>query len=186
MRNWRVATRLNVILLIPVLVALVFGGIRVKSSVDTWQQADDAVHVANLVRAAADYSNALENERDSTAVPLLAGKRNDPTVTAAYAATDAAATAFDKAAADIPNSAELTRRMTTFRAVEPQLASLRKAAYTRQLSGVQTEEWYVRVSHPLMELANELGYGTANSAAFGRTLYAAELLANRATKLAAA
>jgi len=175
MRNWRVATRLNVILLIPVLVALIFGGSRVRSSVDTWQQADDAVQVANLVRAAADYNNALENERDSTAVPLLAGKRNDPTVTAAYAATDAAATAFDKAAADIPNSAELTRRMTTFRAVEPQLVSLRKAAYTRQLSGVQTEEWYVRVGHPLMELANELGYGTPNSAAFGRTLYAVEL-----------
>ena len=37
-RNWRVPTRLNAILLIPVLVALVFGGFQVKSSVDTWQR----------------------------------------------------------------------------------------------------------------------------------------------------
>jgi signal transduction histidine kinase len=175
MRNWRVATRLNAILLIPVLVALAFGGFRVKSSVDTWQQADDAVRTANLVRAAATYSNALEDERDVTVVPLIAGKRSDSTVSAAYAATDAAARAFDQAALHIPDEADLKRRMANFRTVEPQLASLRKAAYTRQLSGVQTEEWYVRIQHPLMELANELGFGTSNGASYGRTLYAVSL-----------
>jgi signal transduction histidine kinase len=175
MRNWRVATRLNAILLIPVIVALVFGGFRVNSSVDTWHRADDAVKVADLVRAAATYSNALEDERDVTVVPLLAGKRNASTVTAAYARTDEAAKVFDEAATHIPDEADLKRRMTNFRTVEPQLPSLRKAAYTRQLSGVQTEEWYVRIQHPLMELANELGFGTSNGAAYGRTLYAASL-----------
>ncbi|WP_262414055.1 sensor histidine kinase [Actinacidiphila acidipaludis] len=175
MRNWRVATRLNVILLIPVLVALVFGGFRVKSSVDTWQQADDAVRTANMVRAAATYSNALEDERDVTVVPLLAGKRADSSVSAAYAATDAAARAFDQAAQHVPDEADLKRRMATFRAVEPRLAALRKAAFTRQLSGVQTEEGYVTIQHPLMELANELGFGTSNGASYGRTLYALSL-----------
>ena len=175
MRNWRVATRLNAILLIPVLVALVFGGFRVKSSVDTWQQADDAVRTAKLVRAAANYSNALENERDATVVPLLTGNRDAAAAGAAYSATDSAARAFDAAAVGIPDGADLKRRMANFRSVEPQLASLRKAAYTKQLSGVQTEEWYVRIQHPLSELSNELGYGTSNSAAFGRTLYAASL-----------
>nr|WP_236060109.1 nitrate- and nitrite sensing domain-containing protein [Actinacidiphila acididurans] len=169
------ATRLNVILLIPVLVALVFGGLRVKSSVDTWHQADDAVRTADLVRAAATYSTALINERDVTAVPLLAGRRDDPTVTAARAATDAAARSFDQAAARMPDAAGLKRRIAGFRTVEPQLASLRRAAYTRQLPGVQTEEWYVKIQHPLMELANELGYGTSNITAYGRTLYAVSL-----------
>lgn len=175
MRNWRVATRLNVILLIPVLVALVFGGFRVKSSVDTWQQADDAVRTANLVRAAATYSHALINERDVTAVPLLAGKRDDPTVSTARTATDEAAREFNTAAAKIPNEAGLKRRMANFRTVEPQLATLRKVAYTRQLSGVQTEEFYVKIQHPLLELDNELGYGTSNITAYGRTLYAVSL-----------
>ncbi|WP_410170113.1 sensor histidine kinase [Actinacidiphila bryophytorum] len=175
LRNWRVATRLNAILLIPVLVALVFGGFRVKSSVDTWHQADDAVRTADLVRAAATYSNALINERDLTVVPLLAGKRTDPAVTTARAATDAAARAFDDTAERMPHEAGLERRMANFRTVEPELANLRKAAYTRQLSGVQTEEWYVKIQHPLMELANELGYGTSNITAYGRTLYAVSL-----------
>lgn len=175
MRNWRVATRLNAILLIPVLVALVFGGFRVNSSVHTWRQADDAVRIANLVRAAETYSNAIEDERDVTAVPLLTGQRDASAVTAAYAATDAAKRAFDAAAQHLPDEADLQRRLDNFRSVEPQLASLRKAAYTRQLSGVQTEEWYVRVQHPLMELANELGFGTSNGAAYGRTLYAMSL-----------
>ncbi|WP_370673338.1 sensor histidine kinase [Streptomyces sp. DvalAA-14] len=175
MRNWRVATRLNAILLIPVIVALIFGGFRVKSSVDTWQQADDAVRTATLIKAASDYSNALELERDNTAVPLLAGRRSASQVTAAYAATDAAARAFDTAATRVPDTTELRRRIATFRAVEPQLSDLRKVAYTRQLSGVQTEEWYVKIQHPLMELDNELGFGTSNAAAYGRTLYAISL-----------
>ncbi|MFI0722565.1 nitrate- and nitrite sensing domain-containing protein [Streptomyces sp. NPDC021224] len=174
-RNWRVATRLNAILLIPVLVALVFGGFRVNSAVSTWHQADDAVRTAELVRAAATYSNALINERDNTVVPLLAGKTSDPAVKAARAATDTAAQAFDDAAARMPHEAGLVRRMATFRSVEPQLASLRQAAYTKKLSGVQTEEWYVKIQHPLMELANELGYGTSNITAYGRTLYADSL-----------
>ncbi len=175
MRNWRMATRLNAILLIPVLVALVLGGFRVNSSVTTWQQADDAVRTAKLVRAAATYSNALENERDTTVVPLLEGHRTASSVSAAYAATDAAARAFDRAAVGIPDGADLRRRMASFRSVEPQLSSLRKSAFTGQLSGVQTEEWYVKIQHPLSELSNELGFGTGNSASYGRTLYAVSL-----------
>ncbi len=50
-RNWRVATRLNAILLIPVLVGLVMGGFQVKSSIDTWTEAQDAENTARLVRA---------------------------------------------------------------------------------------------------------------------------------------
>ena len=65
-RNWRVATRLNAILLIPVLVGLVVGGFQVRSSVDTWQEAQDAERTALVVRAASGYAQALFNERDLT------------------------------------------------------------------------------------------------------------------------
>lgn len=50
-RNWRVPTRLNAILLIPVLVGLVMGGFQVKASVDTWQEAQDAERTALVVRS---------------------------------------------------------------------------------------------------------------------------------------
>ncbi|MDT7843568.1 sensor histidine kinase [Streptomyces justiciae] len=175
-RNWRVPTRLNAILLIPVLVGLVMGGFQVKSSIDTWQQAEDAEKTARLVRAALTYGDALYNERDTTAAPLLQGKgQTDKTVVAARKATDDAADAFDEAAQNMPQTAGLQRRLQLFREVEGDLTKLRAAAYTDKLRGVQTEEGYVQVAHPLMEFANELGLGTGNITSYGRTVYAIAL-----------
>ncbi|MFF3560169.1 nitrate- and nitrite sensing domain-containing protein [Streptomyces sp. NPDC002574] len=175
MRNWRVATRLNVILLIPVLVALVFGGFRVQTAVQTWQDADDAVRTARAVRAAVDYANAVLNERDVSVVPLLQGDKENKTVVAARGATDQAAAAFDATVRELPADERLERRVANIREGEKVLAKLRETAFTRQLPGVQTEEKYVEVQHPLMELANELGFGTSSVASYGRTLYAIEL-----------
>ncbi|WP_367320616.1 nitrate- and nitrite sensing domain-containing protein [Streptomyces sp. HUAS ZL42] len=175
-RNWRVPTRLNAILLIPVLVGLVMGGFQVKSSIDTWQEAEDAENTAVLVRAALTYSNALLVERDTTAAPLLQGKgEDDETVVAARKATDEAADAFDKAAQNMPDLPNLERRLARFREVEPDLQKLRAAAYTDKLPGVKTEEGYVGVEHKLLEFSNELGLGTGNITSYGRTVYAVSL-----------
>ncbi|ADI06643.1 sensor-like histidine kinase [Streptomyces bingchenggensis BCW-1] len=173
-RNWRVPARLNAIMLIPVLVALLFGGFRVQSSVSTWNAAEDAERTARLVRAAASYSHALVDERDRTAVPLLTGSAEDE-VKKARAATDAAKAEFDKYAKNMPNTASLKRRLKAFQAVEPQLANLRRYAYTDRLNGVKTEEGYVAVEHSLLEFANELGLGTSNITSYGRTVYAVSL-----------
>ncbi len=175
-RNWRVPTRLNAILLIPVLVGLIMGGFQVKSSIDTWQEAEDAENTARLVRAALAYGNELLVERDVTAAPLLQGKgEKDKTVVAARANTDKAADAFDEAVQNMPDRPNLVRRLQRFRDVEPDLAKLRKLAYTDQLSGVQTEEGYVDTEHRLLEFANELGLGTGNITSYGRTVYAVSL-----------
>ncbi|MFF8593205.1 nitrate- and nitrite sensing domain-containing protein [Streptomyces sp. NPDC015220] len=175
-RNWRVRTRLNAIMLIPVLVGLVMGGFQVKSSIDTWNEAQDAENTALLVRASLTYANTLYNERDVTAAPLLEGKgQNNSAVTQARELTDKAADAFDQAAKNMPQKAGLVRRLKLFREVEPDLRSLRAAAYTSKLTGVQTEEGYVKVAHPLMEFANELGLGTGNITSYGRTVYAISL-----------
>lgn len=173
--NWRVATRLNAILLIPVLVALVFGGLRVNSSIETWQEARDAEATAEIVRAAAVYGQAIIDERDRTAQPLLEGRRGAAVVAEARAATDAAAEGFRTAVAAMPQKAGLERRLAAFEKVEPKLAELREAAYTRKLTGVRTEEGYTEVQHPLMEFANELGLGTDNITSYGRTVYALSL-----------
>jgi signal transduction histidine kinase len=174
-RNWRVPTRLNAILLIPVLVALVFGGFRVSDAVGTWNEAEDAQATARLVKAAADYSHAVMEERDRTAAPLLHGDRNAPTVQAAREATDHAKQRFDAAVKDMPDTPALQRRLKNFRDAEPKLQKLRQVAYTDKLSGVQTEEGYVQVQHPLMEFANELGFGTGNITSYGRSVYAIAL-----------
>ncbi|MBQ0853192.1 nitrate- and nitrite sensing domain-containing protein [Streptomyces sp. BH-SS-21] len=175
-RNWRVPTRLNAILLIPVVVGLVMGGFQVKSSIDTWQEAEDAENTARLVRAALTYGDKLYSERDITAAPLLEGKgEKDATVVKARQETDAAAVAFNEAAKNMPAKAGLERRLGIFRKQEPKLAALRAAAYTSKLKGVQTEEGYVEIQHPLMEFANELGLGTGNITSYGRTVYAISL-----------
>ncbi|KUJ64599.1 ATPase [Streptomyces albus subsp. albus] len=173
-RNWRVPTRLNAILLLPVLVALVFGGFRVESSISTWSEAQDAERTARLVRAAAVYGNALINERDVSAAPLLSGSDKEA-VRQVRAATDRAAEEFHKRAEDMPGRAGLKRRLEAFEAVEPQLETLRRAAYTARQNGVKTEEGYVAIQHPLMEFANELGLGTGNITSYGRTVYAISL-----------
>ncbi|MFD5541725.1 nitrate- and nitrite sensing domain-containing protein [Streptomyces sp. NPDC127079] len=173
-RNWRVPTRLNAILLIPVAVGLVMGGFQVKSSIDTWQQARDAENTARLVRAALTYSDALYNERDVSAAPILLDK-NKQVVTDARQRTDKAADAFDAAAQNMPHKSGLERRLKLFREAEPQLTNLRALAYTTKLTGVKTEEGYTQIAHPLMEFANELGLGTGNITSYGRTVYAIAL-----------
>jgi signal transduction histidine kinase len=174
-RNWRVPTKLNAILLIPVIVGLVMGGFQVKGSIDTWHEAQDAQKTAELVQASMTYGNALIEERDISAAPLLQGKRNDPKVTSAREATDAAAVAFHQAAKNMPRTEGLVRRLDGFTEVEGGLGKLREAAYTSKLPGVKTEEAYVGIQHPLMEFANELGLGTGNITSYGRTVYAISL-----------
>ncbi|WP_141207119.1 nitrate- and nitrite sensing domain-containing protein [Streptomyces griseorubiginosus] len=176
-RNWRVPTRLNAILLIPVIVGLVMGGFQVKSSIDTWREAEDAENTARLVRASLSYADALYNERDSTAAPLLSGQGQDnPTVVAARKKTDQAAEVFNEAAAKMPKKAGLERRLKLFRDGEGGLQTLRAGAYTSsKFTGVKTEEGYTQVAHPLTEFANELGLGTGNITSYGRTVYAIEL-----------
>ncbi|MGW1131870.1 sensor histidine kinase [Streptomyces griseoluteus] len=178
-RNWRVPTRLNAILLIPVLVALVMGGFQVKNSIDTWQDAQDAENTAILVQTSLSYADALYNERDLSAAPLLKGKaataQDKATVDAARKNTDQAAAAFSRAAQNMPAKPGLERRLKLFRETEPFLQTLRAGAYGPKFTGVQTEEGYVKVAHPLMEFANELGLGTGNITSYGRTVYAISL-----------
>jgi signal transduction histidine kinase len=185
-RNWRVPTRLNAILLIPVLVGLVMGGFQVKTSVDTWSEARDAEKTALVVRAAAEYGQALLNERDLTATALLtatnAQERKADVVTKAYANTDAAKQKFDQVVENMPEKQGLERRLELFRAEEPTLVKLRQGAYTKALDPVVTEEGYVKIQHSLMEFSNELGLGTGNITAYGRTVYALQL-AKAATSL---
>ncbi|MFJ7256827.1 nitrate- and nitrite sensing domain-containing protein [Streptomyces sp. NPDC098085] len=174
-RNWRVPTRLNAILLIPVLVGLVMGGFQVKGSIDTWREAQDAEKTALIVRAASAYGQALLDERDLTAQPLLSNKRDAAAVDRVRATTDAAAAEFDKAVKDLPRKQGLERRLQLFRLEEPKLPELRKAAYAEAMDPVKTEEGYVQVQHSLMEFCNELGLGTGNITSYGRTVYAIEL-----------
>ena len=178
-RNWRVPTKLNAILLIPVLVGLVMGGFQVKGSIDTWQEAQNAEKTALIVRAASEYGQALLDERDLTAAPLLTARtaedRQSDAVAQAYAATDEAKVKFDEAVKNMPEGEGMERRLGLFRTAEPKLKELRKVAYSKSLDPVLTQTRYTDVQHYLMEFSNELGLGTGNITSYGRTVYAIQL-----------
>ncbi|MCB5183256.1 sensor histidine kinase [Streptomyces antimicrobicus] len=185
-RNWRVPTRLNAILLVPSLVGLVMGGFQVKGSIDTWNEAKDAEKTARIVQAAAEYGQALLNERDLTAEPLLRGDRNNPSIAEAYAATDAAKAKFHRSVQGMPQKQGLERRLELVKQEEPKLEQIRKTAFLKDIETakknlpsaagpVPTEEGYVLVQHNLMQFANELGLGTGNVTSYGRMVYAIQL-----------
>ncbi|OAR22316.1 ATPase [Streptomyces sp. ERV7] len=177
-RNWRVATRLNAILLIPVLVGLVMGGFEVKGSISTWRDARDAEKTAQIVRAASEYGQALLNERDHTAQPLLQNKRDDDAIAKAIATSDAARAKFDDEVKGMPDTPSLQRRLAKVREAEKSLDALRKTAYAKGVEAknpVLTEEGYTAIPHYLSTFSNELGLGTGNITSYGRMVYAVDL-----------
>ncbi|MEU3555016.1 sensor histidine kinase [Streptomyces fragilis] len=175
-RNWRVRTRLNAILLIPVVLGLILAVVEVKGSIDTWQEAEDAAATARVVRGALDYADALSEERDLSAAPLLEGKgKNNPVVKQLRERSDKAAVEFDKVLEELPDTPSLQRRKDLFEQAKEMLPVLRERAYTKRLPGTSTEEGYVKVIHPLMDFANELTLDDGNVASYGRTAYAISL-----------
>ena len=86
----------------------------------------------------------------------------------------------------MPDKPGLERRLAAVpRRSSPSSQTLRAGRLHLQAArGVQTEEGYVAVQHPLMEFANELGLGTGNITSYGRTVYAD--LAGQGRRVAAA
>ncbi|MFF2044704.1 nitrate- and nitrite sensing domain-containing protein [Kitasatospora sp. NPDC058170] len=77
MRNWRIRTRLIALLALPVLVALVLGGLRIQTSLETSQQLAQMANLSDLAKKATSLADALQTERDISAGPIT----KDPNAT---------------------------------------------------------------------------------------------------------
>ncbi|MFF7638207.1 nitrate- and nitrite sensing domain-containing protein [Kitasatospora sp. NPDC008050] len=96
LRNWRIRTRLIALLLLPVVVALVLGGLRISSSTASSKQLAQMTNLSDLAAKATALADALQEERDVSAGPLT----TDPTqqydvVNNARATTDTAIKAYN-------------------------------------------------------------------------------------------
>ncbi|WP_169800371.1 nitrate- and nitrite sensing domain-containing protein, partial [Streptomyces torulosus] len=169
------STRLTVILLVPVLTNLVLGGMQVQSSVETWQSAKVAEHVARIVAAGSAYHSALLDERDLSVAPLLQGRRDSTLVRDVRAVTDLRAADFRREVAALPAGHGLEQRISQVERVWPQLGALRAQAFTTGTDPVATEEGYAVLGRLIIGLANELGFGMENSASYGRMVYSLAL-----------
>ncbi|GAB7180841.1 nitrate- and nitrite sensing domain-containing protein [Kitasatospora sp. Ki12] len=174
-RNWRVPTRLIAILLIPVIISLVFGGLRVNTSVDGFIKASRAEKTAELAKAATELAEALENERDKTLIPLLTKQDPNNEVTKRRADTDAALKAYNAAYAASDKSGELPRRHDAFQALLIDLPHLRANAYSPELFLSATASAYSVMFAPLLAYDNSVGLGSANATSKGRAIYAMSL-----------
>ncbi|MFB7909540.1 nitrate- and nitrite sensing domain-containing protein [Kitasatospora sp. NPDC059146] len=174
-RNWRVPTRLIAILLIPVIISLVFGGLRVNTSVDGYIKASKAEKTAELAKAATELAEALENERDKTLIPLLTGQDPNNEVAKRRADTDAALKAYNAAYDASDKSGELPRRHEAFQTLVVDLPHLRQVAYGRELFASATASAYSAMFAPLLAYDNSVGNGSANATSKGRAIYAMSL-----------
>ncbi|MFJ2582982.1 nitrate- and nitrite sensing domain-containing protein [Kitasatospora aureofaciens] len=174
-RNWRVPTRLIAILLIPVIISLVFGGLRVNTSVDGYIKASRAEKVAELAKSATELAEALENERDKTLIPLLTKQDPDGTVAKTRADTDAAMKAYNAAYEATDKSGELPRRHQAFQDLVVNLPHLRANAYGGELFASATADAYSTLFAPLLAYDNSVGLGSTNAASKGRAIYAMSL-----------
>ncbi|MGW2256210.1 nitrate- and nitrite sensing domain-containing protein [Kitasatospora sp. NPDC001660] len=174
-RNWRVPTRLIAILLIPVIISLVFGGLRVNTSVDGYIKASRAEKTAELAKAATELAEALENERDKTLIPLLTKQDPDGAVAKTRATTDAAMKAYEAAYAASDKSGELPRRHQAFQDLVVNLPHLRANAYSPELFASATADAYSTLFAPLLAYDNSVGLGSTNAASKGRAIYAMSL-----------
>ncbi|PIM71854.1 hypothetical protein CTU88_15445 [Streptomyces sp. JV178] len=154
---------------------LVLGGMQVRSSVETWQSAKVAEHVARIVAAGSAYHSALLDERDLSVAPLLQGRRDSTLVRDVRTVTDLRAADFRREVDALPAGHGLEQRISQVERVWPQLGALRAQAFTTGTDPVATEEGYAVLGRLIIGLANELGAGMENSASYGRTVYSLAL-----------
>ncbi|MFJ5233509.1 nitrate- and nitrite sensing domain-containing protein [Kitasatospora sp. NPDC088391] len=173
--NWRVPTRLVSILAIPVVIALVFGGLRVNTSLDDYNEADRAVRIANTTSAATKLADALEQERDESLVPLLTGQGDQGEVKKLRDRTDQALKEYNSVVAKIKDDPTMKRRDEQFQGLVKALPHLRDNAYKPELFATATANAYSLLFAPLLAMDNSVGFGSSNATAKGRAIYAMSL-----------
>ncbi|WP_345699082.1 sensor histidine kinase [Kitasatospora terrestris] len=173
--NWRVPTRLVAILVIPVIIALVFGGLRVNTSLDDYNKADRAVKIAQVAHAATELADALESERDLSLIPIVTGSDDAGLVKKLRDNTDKALANYRAAMAKISGDAVMARRNDEFQRLVLSLPHLRENAYKSELFATATPAAYSTMFAPLLAMDNSVGFGSSSVTSKGRAIYAMSL-----------
>ena len=174
-RHWRVPTRLTAIVLVPVLTATAFAGLRVKDQLDLSSSAAQNEKVAILVRDATTVADDLENEGDLAVIPQLQGIHNDPKVLAAQVQTNHDIAVMDADAKLVKTDTQITADLTDFHTQATKNLGNLRANGNGKIDPVQTELQYSAMYLQLMGLDNELFFSDKNINSRGRELYALTL-----------
>ncbi|MFD3947909.1 nitrate- and nitrite sensing domain-containing protein [Streptomyces sp. NPDC058579] len=160
-QNWKISTRMAVILLLPTLLILGLSASTVRASLERGDQMAVTEQSSELVLAATQLAHALGNERDFAAL-----QEKSKTDMAPYrTATDKVLATYHQRSAvklDRPGFAE---RLADTEAALQGLAQLRSKAYSKTLDAVATDLAYANIITPLLGLAIEVGRGDGATAA---------------------
>ncbi len=158
MSNWRVRTRLVAVLLVPIVAAMLFGGLRVTTSLNTATQLGQVEKLALLGQKVAALTQAMQAERDASAA-FVAQRRQGQL---ASSQVDAAVSDFRAAAAQIDSSYNSAVR-ANLAAVKDRLgdlAALRASVRDSQLPTSQVISAYSGFISVLITLNDGIASGS--------------------------
>ncbi|MGF1429741.1 sensor histidine kinase, partial [Kitasatospora sp. LaBMicrA B282] len=165
MRNWRIRTRLIALLLLPVVVALVFGGQSINNAVQSSQQLAQMSNLSDLAVKATALADALQTERDISAGPLTQ-KPTTPNdqVTNARNATDAASKAYNSRAdsfdgMDLAGGNSLLMQVRTDMEL---LSTTRTDAYSNPDNIEATVTSYDTIIKDLLSISQDIALASSN------------------------
>ncbi|UGQ14160.1 nitrate- and nitrite sensing domain-containing protein [Yinghuangia sp. ASG 101] len=166
-KNWRIRTRITALLLLPVVVAALLGGLRIQSSIDKTREMDVVQKAGGVIDHATTLVTALEEERDVSARILVAGgDRNAQEITDRQRETDAQLDRFNAAVADM-DLGDLPLIRATVESVVKQMSdisNLRKNAFnTPQVLPVSTVTDYNAIISTLLSITQRVPEVTRNS-----------------------
>ncbi|WP_322942480.1 sensor histidine kinase [Actinacidiphila yeochonensis] len=166
MRNWRISTRLVSLLALPVVTASALGGLRINSSVDNIHQLEHMKTLTDITEHATDLAAALQEERDSSAGPLSAGRTDDDNVAGSRQATDRELKLYEQATDDVSDTDPVYSGVrATLVAIGGQLATLqeiRGQAYSQEAGIAQTVSEYDGLITSLLSLSQDMAQATSN------------------------
>ncbi|MER5561270.1 nitrate- and nitrite sensing domain-containing protein [Streptomyces sp. NPDC002506] len=165
----RVPTRMLVVVLVPLLAALGFAGMRVKDSLDSADQYRETAQIAETSRTGTALIRALAQERD-LAVDPKAHDRLHPADGTGRAATEAKARQFLDELRQLPASSGMERQYKVTSTGLDALKEVRKLADSRTAPS-DVENQYGGVIVSIASLYNQVGGIGEQARGAGWTLY---------------
>jgi signal transduction histidine kinase len=166
LNNWRIRTRLTALLVLPVIAAIVLGGFRIQTSLQTQQQLSKVAQLGSVAADATLLATALENERDIAAGTLTAtGDIQNDVLVHAQKITDARQTAFTTLTlslnqADLPaNGADLIDIQTRLVGIQAIRAKAFTGTFSSALPAIND---YENLIQPLLTISQDLALVSAN------------------------
>jgi signal transduction histidine kinase len=167
LRNWRVRWRLVALILVPTLVAVVLGGLRISTAVANERAYARLEYLAKLGRGVASLAHEVGTERDLTVGYIADGRRHGDlaTVREQYSRVDSAASSVKSMESKIDASygPTVVESVTKMKSRLDALSYLRGNATKTQMPAASVLQVYSEAIEDLLSFNDMLTQGAADS-----------------------